>query len=310
MLVSSKKMLLDAKAKGYAVGAFNTSNLEMTQAIISAAEELRAPVIVQTSEKAIEYAGIDTISLLVRNLANKAKVPVALHLDHGDSVQIAQACIQNGYTSVMIDASAKPFEENVRLVQQVKKFAYWKSVQVEAELGRLQGVEDKVNVSKEQAFYTDPQEAKKYVELTHCDSLAVAIGTSHGPFKFTGKSWIRLDILKQINEICNIPLVLHGASSVPQEYVKKINKYGGKIKSAHGVDDELLKGAIANGVCKINTDTDLRLVFDAVLREFLAKEPQVYDPRTILTPPRDEIKKYVMHKISSFGGEGKAEGIR
>ncbi len=307
MLAFAKKVLWKARNGGYAVGAFNTSNLETSKAIISAAEELNAPVIIQTSPSAITYAGMENISQILQTLASRAKVPVIIHLDHGTELRMARECIRHGYTSIMIDASALPFEQNVKMVKSVKRMSWWRGVQVEAELGRIQGIEDKVHVSKEESFYTDPQQAKKFVKLTKCDSLAIAIGTAHGAFKFKQKdAGLRLDLLKEINDLCNIPLVLHGASAVMQEEVKMINKYGGRVLGAHGVDEPTIREAIKGGICKINTDTDLRLAFTAALRQTLAKNREFIDPRKILGPSSEEIKSVVMSRIKLFGSEGKA----
>ncbi len=306
MLVSSKKMLWNAWKNGYAVGAFNTSNLEITQAIIDAAAEMNAPVIVQTSPSAIEYAGLQNMVAMVRSLASQVKIPVALHLDHGLDVELAERCIKAGYTSVMLDASSKPFEENSGMVRKVVSMARWHGIQVEAEIGRLQGIEDQVKVDAKEALYTTSVDAVTFARASKCDSLAVAIGTSHGAFKYVGKSSIRLDILKEINDACKIPLVLHGASGVPQDIVKMANKYGAKIKGAKGVDEELIKAAVKLGISKVNEDTDLRLAFTAAVRKQLAAKPNDFNPREIMMPARDLIKHMVMDRIKVYGSEGKA----
>jgi fructose-bisphosphate aldolase, class II len=306
MLVNTKRMLKKAQKEGYAVGAFNTSNLEFTKSIIRAAEELKSPVIIQTSVSAINYAGISEIHSIVSGLAKKSKVPVAFHLDHGPDLLWAKKCLSNGYTSVMIDASSLPFKENVSVTKKVVTAAKKIGASVEAELGALQGIEDDVNVSASNAFLTDPLEAKKFVELTGCDSLAVAIGTSHGPYKFKDKSKLDFSRLKDIREVVKVPLVLHGASSIPVKIVSKTQKFGGSLKNAHGVSDSDLKKAIKLGICKVNIDSDLRLVFNASLREFVSLNPGIYDPRTILSFTNDAIYEFVKQKMKVLGSVGKA----
>ncbi|MCC7574331.1 class II fructose-1,6-bisphosphate aldolase [Candidatus Woesearchaeota archaeon] len=306
MLVNTKSMLKKAQREGYAVGAFNTSNLEFTKAIIRAAEELKSPVIIQTSTSAINYAGINEIQSIVSSVAKKAKIPVALHLDHGPDLFWAKKCLSNGYTSVMIDASSLSFKENVSVTKKVVASAKKFGASVEAELGALQGIEDEVNVSSSNAFLTDPLDAKKFVELTGCDSLAVAIGTSHGPYKFKDKSNLDFSRLRAIRDLVKVPLVLHGASSIPAKVVSKTQKFGGKLKNAHGVSDSDLRKAVKLGVCKVNIDSDLRLVFNASLREFLSLNPGVYDPRTILSFTNDAIYEFVKQKIRVLGSVNKA----
>jgi fructose-bisphosphate aldolase class II len=306
VLVNTKKMLEKARKEGYAVGAFNTSNLEFTKAIIRAAEDLKAPVILQTSTSAIEYAGIKELHAIVSTIAKDAKVPVALHLDHGPDITWAKKCLQAGYTSIMIDVSGKPFRENVAITKKVVTMAKKYNASVEAEIGALAGIEDNVKVSEEHALFTDPTEAAKFAKLTGCNSLAIAIGTSHGPYKFKSGSSLDFKRLAEIREKVNVPLVLHGASSIPKSVVEKANKYGAKIGDAHGVSDEHLVLAVKSGICKVNTDSDLRLMFDASLREYLATKPEVYDPRTILSHVSEDIYLMVKEKIKLLGSAGKA----
>jgi len=306
MLVNLNDILPNARKRGYAVGAFNTSNLEITLAIIKAAETLRAPVIVATSEKAIRYAGIKNISAMIIGMAKRTRVPVVLHLDHGRSYELCRECIKHGYTSVMIDASHISFADNAKLTRKVVRYAHKYDVTVEAEIGRLAGIEDDLKVKKPEAIYTDPNEARAYVDESECDALAIAIGTSHGAYKFKGKPRLRIDILKEIAKIIAIPLVLHGASGVKTKWINRVNKYGGTLAHARGVPDRLLHDAVANGITKINTDTDLRIGFTAGIREYLAKNPSVFDPRKILTSAHDRIVEVVMDRIKVFGTENKA----
>ncbi len=301
MLVNLNKILPKAREHRYAVGAFNTSNLEITQAIISASEALKAPVIVATSEKAIRYAEIESISEMVIRMAKRAKIPVVLHLDHGKSYELCRECIKHGYTSVMIDASHLPFAENVKLTRKVVRYAHAKRVTCEAEIGRLAGVEDGVSVDKDQALYTNPDEAKRFAEETECDALAVAIGTSHGAYKFKGKPKLRIDILKEIAYMVRVPLVLHGASGVKSKWIDRVNKYGGAMEHARGVPDELIRKAVKNGIAKINTDTDLRIAFTAGVREYLKENPADFDPRKITGHARDLIIEVVKDRIQVFG---------
>lgn len=301
MLVNLNKILPKAREHRYAVGAFNTSNLEITQAIISASEALKAPVIVATSEKAIRYAEIESISEMVIRMAKRAKIPVVLHLDHGKSYELCRECIKHGYTSVMIDASHLPFAENVKLTRKVVRYAHAKRVTCEAEIGRLAGIEDDVSVDKDQALYTNPDEAKRFAEETECDALAVAIGTSHGAYKFKGKPKLRIDILKEIAYMVRVPLVLHGASGVKSKWIDRVNKYGGAMEHARGVPDELIRKAVKNGIAKINTDTDLRIAFTAGVREYLKENPADFDPRKITGHARDLIIEVVKDRIQVFG---------
>jgi fructose-bisphosphate aldolase class II len=303
MLVNLNDILPKARKNGYAVGAFNTSNLEITQAIIAAAQELNAPVIVATSEKAIRYAGIENISEMIIRMAKRASVPVALHLDHGKSYELCRACIKHGYTSVMIDASHLSFGDNVRLTRKVAHYARKHGVTVEAEIGRLAGIEDDLEVKKAEAIYTDPDEALRFVNQARCDALAVAIGTSHGAYKFKGTPKLRIDILAEIAQKVHIPLVLHGASGVKSIWINRVNKYGGALEHARGVPDRLIRKAVKNGIAKINTDTDLRISFTAGIREYLMKNPRVFDPRKITAAGRERIVEVVIDRIQVFGAE-------
>ncbi len=304
MLVNTKKMLLKAQEEGYAVGHFNSSNLETTKVIIEAAIELHSPVIIATSKSAVEYYGLKELYLTTKELAGKTGVPIALHLDHGPSFDLAKKCLNVGYTSVMIDTSKEPFKKNVQITKKVVKYARELNASVEAEIGRLKGIEDQIN-SKEHVL-TEPNEAKEFVDLTGCDSLAIAIGTSHGAFKFKGKTKLDFDRLKQIRELVEVPLVLHGASSVYKTEVALLTKYGGSLKNAHGVSDYELKKAIEYGICKINTDTDLRIAFDMELRKFLKQNPREIDVRKILGDAYGHVKEVIKKKIKLFGSDGKA----
>ncbi|MFA5133221.1 MAG: class II fructose-1,6-bisphosphate aldolase [Patescibacteria group bacterium] len=305
MLVPLKKVLSKADKGGYAVPAFNINNMEILQAVMEAAIKLKSPVIIQTSEGAIEYAGMDYIVAMV-GLAAKAKVPVVLHLDHGKDLKIIKKAIDSGYASVMIDASSKPFAENVAATKKVVGWAKKKGVSVEAEIGAISGVEDFVSVSEKQAFFTDPEEARKFVEKTGCDALAVSIGTAHGAFKSKGKVELDISRLAKINKMVKVPLVLHGASGVPKKYVDLANKYGADLGETEGVGDNWIKLAIKNGIRKINTDTDLRLAFLAGVREALFNDKKVFDPRKILGPAKEIIKEVAENRIKLFGSAGKA----
>jgi fructose-bisphosphate aldolase class II len=303
MLVNLNRILPKARKHGYAVGAFNTSNLEITQAIIAAAETLKAPVIIATSEKAIKYAGIENISTMITGMAKRASIPVVLHLDHGKSYELCRECIKHGYTSVMIDASHLAFTDNIKLTRKVVRYAHQKMVTVEAEIGRLSGIEDDLKVKKNEAIYTDPTEAARFSAESGCDALAVAIGTSHGAYKFKGTPKLRIDILQEIARMVSIPLVLHGASGVKRKWINRVNKYGGKLEHARGVPDHLIREAVEHGIAKINTDTDLRIGFTAGVREYLIRDPQDFDPRAITAAGRDCIIDVVMNRIRVFGSD-------
>ncbi|MGB3340826.1 MAG: class II fructose-1,6-bisphosphate aldolase [bacterium] len=306
MLVNLNRILPQARKGNYGIGAFNTSNIEITQAIIQAAELLNAPVIVATSEKAIRYAGIETISQMVITMAKKTKIPVVLHLDHGSSAEIVRECIKHNYSSVMIDMSHLPFKDNLKITKQVVKYAHKRRVTVEAEIGRLAGIEDDLDVKAGEAIYTDPREAKKFAEESGCDALAVAIGTSHGAYKFKGKAQLRIDILKEISKIVKIPLVLHGASGVKVKWINRVNKFGGKLAHTRGVPDNLIKQAVKYGIAKINTDTDLRIAFTAGVREYSIRNPQGFDPRKIIGLAREMMQQVVEDRIKIFGSINKA----
>ena len=301
------KVVLDAANKGgYAIGAFNFNNMEILQAIIDAAEEEKSPVIIAASEGAIKYAGLEMLVGLAETAAEKVGVPVALHLDHGTHYDIILRCLRAGFTSVMIDASSRPFDENVKLTKQIVDIAHPMGVSVEAELGRLMGIEDNISVAERDAVLVDPDQAEKFVELTGVDSLAPAIGTSHGAFKFKGEAKLDFDRLKKVKEKTGIPLVLHGASGVPRHILDTINRFGGDIKGAKGLPAETLQKAIAYGINKVNTDTDLRLAFTGAIREVLAEKKEVFDPRKILGPAREKMKEVIKERMRLFGSVNKA----
>ena len=306
MLVSGLEILKKAREEGYGVGAFNTNNMEITQAILEASEELKSPVILAFSEGAIKYGGEYLVSMALE-MAKRVRVPVALHLDHGSSYEAVLKALRLGFTSVMIDKSGEDFETNVRETKRVVEAAHAVGVPVEAELGKLAGVEEHVAVDEKDALLTNPREARLFVEKTGVDYLAVAIGTSHGPYKGKGRPFIDHERLRKIAELLpGVPLVLHGASGVPKELVEKINRYGGQIEGAQGIHPDDIKKAIQEGISKINTDTDLRLAFTAAVREVIATDPKVYDPRKILGPAREEMKRVVKERIELFGSAGKA----
>ena len=307
-LVTTKEMFEKSMEEGFAIGAFNINNMEIIQGIIDAAQKQNSPVILQASSGAIKYARIKYLMKMVEAAVEETNIPIAIHLDHGPDFETCKMCIDNGFTSVMIDGSKYSFEENVALTKKVVDYAHERGVVVEAELGQLAGIEDDVNVSEEDAKYTDPDQAKEFVERTGCDSLAIAIGTSHGAYKFKGEARLRMDILKQVKEkIPNTPIVLHGASTVIPELVETCNNYGGDIPGAKGVPDEILHEASLSGVSKINVDTDLRLAFTGEIRKALAENPSAFDPRKYLTPAREKITEVVEHKIRDvFGSSNKA----
>ena len=305
-LVTMKEILTDAYEKGYGVGAFNINNLEFMQAIVEAAEEENSPVIIAVSEGAMKYAGIEFLAEIVKLAASKASVPIALHVDHGKHWEVIVSAIRTGFTSVMIDASDKPFEENVRITSKVVDLAHAVGVTVEAEIGRLKGIEDIVKVSEREAVLTDPEEAKEFVDATGVDALAVAVGTSHGAYKFKGEPKLDIERIKKIRELVKIPLVLHGASGVLPDIVALAEKYGAELKGAKGVPDDQIKAAIEAGICKINIDTDLRLSFLAGVRKFLSENPDVFDPRKYLGEGREMVKETVKRKIRLFGSNGRA----
>ena len=307
-LVTTKEMFEKSMKEGFAIGAFNINNMEIIQGIIDAASKQNSPVILQASSGAIKYARIKYLMKMVEAAVEETNIPIAIHLDHGPDFETCKMCIDNGFTSVMIDGSKYSFEENVALTKKVVDYAHERGVVVEAELGQLAGIEDDVNVSEEDAKYTNPDQAKEFVERTGCDSLAIAIGTSHGAYKFKGEARLRMDILKQVKEkIPNTPIVLHGASTVIPELVETCNSYGGDIPGAKGVPDEILHEASLSGVSKINVDTDLRLAFTGEIRKSLAENPAAFDPKKYLTPAREKITEVVEHKIRDvFGSSNKA----
>ena len=309
MLVTTKEMFEKSMREGFAIGAFNVNNMEIVQAIMDAAAEEHAPVIMQASSSAIKYARINYLMKMIKAAEEEhPEIPFAIHLDHGPDFETCKMCIDAGFTSVMFDGSKYDFEENVRLTKEVVDYAHAHGVVVEAELGKLAGIEDDVNVSADDAMYTDPAQAEEFVRRTGCDSLAIAIGTSHGAYKFKGEAKLRFDILKKIKErIPNTPIVLHGASTVIPELVAQCNEYGADIPGAKGVPDEILHEASISGVSKINVDTDLRLAMTAAIRKVFVEEPSAFDPRKYLTPARDLIKQTVQHKIRDvFGSSNKA----
>ena len=300
-LIGTKEMFARAYKEGYAVGAFNVNNMEIIQGIMEAAQEEKAPLILQVSAGARRYAGQTYIKKLVEAALVETDHPLALHLDHGQDFEICKECIDGGFSSVMFDGSHLDFEENVAVTKQVVEYAHERGVVVEAELGRLAGIED--DVHSEESIYTDPDQAVEFVERTGCDSLAIAIGTSHGAYKFTGEARLDFDRLEKIsNMLPEYPIVLHGSSSVPQEFVEMANKYGGDIGSAKGVPEELLRKAATYGVCKINIDTDIRLAMTANIRKHFAENPAHFDPRQYLTPARQAVKDMVQHKIKHVLG--------
>ncbi len=307
-LVTTKEMFKKAYEGGYAIGAFNVNNMELVQGIVEAGMENRAPLILQVSAGARKYAKHNYLVHLVQAAVEESDIPIALHLDHGDGFDICKACVDGGFTSVMIDASKYSFEENIEVTRRVVDYAHERGVVVEAELGKLAGVEDDVNVAPEDSCYTHPDEVQEFVSRTGVDSLAIAIGTSHGAFKFKGTPRLRFDILEEVGRrLPGFPIVLHGASSVMPEYVKIIEQYGGEMPGAQGVPEDLLRKAASMAVCKINIDSDLRLAVTAAVRKHLYEYPTHFDPRQYLAPARDAVREVVSHKINCvLGCNGKA----
>lgn len=302
-LVTTKEMFKKAYEGGYAIGAFNVNNMEIVQGIVDAAKEEQSPLILQVSAGARKYAKHIYLVKLVEAALADSDLPIALHLDHGDTFELCKDCIDGGFTSVMIDGSKYDYEENIRLTKQVVEYAHAHGVTVEAELGRLAGIEDDVNVSANDAIFTDPDQAAEFVHKTGVDSLAIAIGTSHGAYKFKGTPYLDFDRLEKVGKLLpNFPIVLHGASTVLPEFVEKCNQYGGEIPGAQGVPEDMLRRAAGMAVCKINIDTDLRLAMTASIREILTKQPSEFDPRKYLGPARDAIKGMVQHKIKNVLG--------
>ena len=306
--VTSTEMFKKAYDGGYAVGAFNVNNMEIVQGITEAVKEQNAPLILQVSSGARKYARHAYLVKLVEAAMEDTGIDICLHLDHGNSFELCKSCIDGGFTSVMIDGSSLSFEENVALTKQVVDYAHDHGVVVEGELGRLAGIEDEVVVSEGDAAFTDPEQAKEFVDRTGVDSLAIAIGTSHGAYKFKGEAKLRLDILKKVQDkLPGFPIVLHGASSVMPEYVEMINQYGGKMPGAKGCPEEMLREAARMAVCKINIDTDLRLAMTACIRKQFIEHPEQFDPRQYLGPARDAIREVVSHKlVHVLGCNGKA----
>ena len=319
-LVTTKEMFQKAYNGGYAIGAFNVNNMEIVQGITEAAKEVNAPLILQVSKGARAYANHTYLVKLVEAAIIETGLPICLHLDHGDSFETCKSCIDGGFTSVMIDASSKPFAENIEITKKVVEYAHDHGVVVEAELGALAGVEDEVNVSAADSHYTRPEEVEEFVSKTNCDSLAIAIGTSHGAYKFTAAQCtrnekgelvpppLRFDILDEVvKRLPGFPIVLHGSSSVPQEFVKMVNENGGKMPDAVGIPEEQLRQAARGAVCKINIDSDLRLAMTGTIRKFFHDHPDKFDPREYLKPARAAIKELVKHKlVYVLGCDGKA----
>ncbi|MBS7304931.1 MAG: class II fructose-1,6-bisphosphate aldolase [Clostridiales bacterium] len=305
-LVTTTEMFKKAYHGGYAIGAFNVNNMETIQGIVEAGEETKSPLILQVSKGARDYANMVYLKKLVEAAVLTSSVPIALHLDHGDTFEICKQCVDDGFTSVMIDASKLPFEENIALSKRVVEYAHDHGVVVEAELGKLAGVEE--HVSNKYGSYTNPAEVQEFVEKTGVDSLAIAIGTSHGAYKFKGEPKLRFDILEEIQQLIpDFPIVLHGSSSVPKAFVDMINSYGGNVAGAQGVPEEMLRKAATMSVCKINIDTDIRLACTAEIRKHLTEHPDHFDPRQYLKPARAAIKEMVKHKIINvLGSDGKA----
>lgn len=309
-LVTTKEMFKKAYEGGYAIGAFNVNNMEIVQGITRAAKKLNAPVILQCSAGARKYASHGYLVAMVKAAAEETGLPIALHLDHGPNFETCKDCIDGGFTSVMIDGSSLPFEENIAVTKKVVEYAHAHGVVVEGELGTLAGVEDDVQVEADDAFYTSPEEAYEFVKATGVDSLAIAIGTSHGAYKFKpGQNpELRFDILNEVSEkLPGFPIVLHGASSVNQDHIKIINEFGGQMPDAIGIPEDMLRKASSLAVCKINVDSDIRIAMTAALRKHLAENPTQFDPRQYLTPARDLIQEVVEHKIKDvFGSDNKA----
>lgn len=309
-LVTTKEMFKKAYDGGYAIGAFNVNNMEIVQGITEAASELKAPVILQVSAGARKYAKHAYLVKLVEAAVQDTDLPIALHLDHGADFEICKSCIDGGFTSVMIDGSARSFADNIAETKKVVEYAHERGVVVEAELGKLAGIEDDVNVTADDAQFTNPAEVEEFVTKTGVDSLAIAIGTSHGAYKFKpGQNpQLRFDILEEVSRrLPGFPIVLHGASSVPQDLVKVINQYGGAMPDAIGIPEEMLRKAAAMAVCKINIDSDVRVAMTAAIRKYMAENPSHFDPRQYLTPARAAVKEMVAHKIKDvLGCAGKA----
>ncbi len=310
---NTMEILDKANKEYYGIGAFNINDMEFLYAIVNGAVKERAPIIIETSEGAMKYAGngdyvlgAKVLADMVKRIADEVPVPIALHLDHGHDMEHVVACIKAGYSSVMIDASKYPFEENAKITREIVKVAHAAGISVEAELGRLQGVEDNVSVAERDAVLINPDEAKKFVEVTEVDFLAPAIGTSHGAFKFKGEAKLDFERLQKVKELTGLPMVLHGASSVPPEIVEEANKYGANIKGAKGVPFDVLKEAVKYGINKVNTDTDLRMAFLAGLRKALHDDPAQFDPRKYFKPAMEKVEEAVIERIKILGSSDKA----
>ena len=299
-LVTTKDMFAKALKSDYAIGAFNVNNMEIIQGIVDAAKEEQSALILQVSAGARKYAKPAYLTKLVEAAILDTDLDIALHLDHGEDFEICKKCVDDGFTSVMIDGSKHSFEDNIRITKEVVEYAHAHGVVVEAELGKLAGVEDDVKVDARSATFTDPDEAAEFVERTGVDSLAIAIGTSHGAYKFKGEPYLDYERLKKIHTLIpDTPLVLHGASTVLQEFVAKCNQYGGQVAGAQGVPEEMIREAVKYGICKVNIDTDLRLAMTAEVRKFIMENPAEFDPRKFLGPAREAIKGMVQHKIKN-----------
>jgi len=305
VLVTNTDLLVPARQRAYAVGAFNINNLETVLAVSEAAVEEKSPAIAAVTPSAIKYAGLPYISKIAKTAAESSAVPMSLHLDHGEDFDTVSKCIGAGFTSVMIDGSHLKFDENIALTKRVVDLAHPKGVAVEAELGRLAGVEEKT-VEEKEAILTDPDSAREFVERTGVDALAVAVGTSHGAYKFKAEPKLDFERLKIISDRVHVPLVLHGASSVPAWIIEKASKYGAELGGAKGIPEDHIKQAISLGISKINIDTDLRLAFTATVREVLANSPKEFDPRKILGPAKEAMKEVVRGKMRLFGSSGRA----
>ena len=306
MLTTLTSVLQKAKRGNYAVGAFNVNNLEMIQAVMAAAEAEKSPVIISTSEGAIEYAGMEELGILVHLAAGRSKLPVVFHLDHGKDVKLIERAIKSGlYTSIMFDGSSLPYKENLATTKKLVTLAHKHGVSVEAELGSIAGIEDFVSVEAQDAHFTNPEQAVEFVAKTGCDALAIAIGTSHGAYKFTGESKLDFNRLKKIKALIKVPLVLHGASGIPASVKQICIEHGCKIEDAKGVSDANIRRAVSLGINKINIDSDLRIAFDAGIRRFLSQSPEVIDPRKILGPAKELITQVVRQKMKMFGSSGK-----
>ncbi len=306
-LVGSQDLFKKAYAEGYAIGGFNVNNMEILQGIVDAAQEVRSPLILQVSAGARKYARHEYLMKLVEAAIQTVDIPIVLHLDHGEDFEICKSCIDGGFTSVMIDASSRPFEENIRETKRVVAYAHERGISVEAELGTLAGIEDAVNVKAEDANLTNPDQVKEFVDATGVDSLAIAIGTSHGAYKFKGEARLDIARLEKCAQLLpGFPIVLHGSSSVPENLVAQCNQYGGNLPGAKGVPEDMLRKASQGAVCKINIDTDLRLAMTATIRKVFSEKPSEFDPRKYLGPARNAIQEIVKHKIVNvLGSAGK-----